>query len=140
MNKRKLKAMYTRVSTVECCNKNYKRSLEDVRDTYELLLSVNPVYNWLEENIEKVSFKLLKGFITNLVPLGEAGENYFKGLVSNSFVMAEELMNQYHKYQRKYIEGNLKVISYSELVYRGYTGLVMCGLCPVDDVIMECYL
>ena len=135
MNRKKIIAIYTRVSTDEYCNKSCERSIENLNDNYELMLSENPVYNWLEENIEKISFKLLKGFITNLVPLGKAGENYFNDLVSNRSVMKEELMNQYYKYQTKYNEGMLKVNSYSELVKKGYTGVVMFGLCPVDDVI-----
>lgn len=108
---------------------------EDVQEFTSVLLSVNPVYDWLKENIETISFKLLKGFITNLVPLGSAGEEYFKCLVKSSFVMSEELINQYYRAEKKYIKGKLKIATYSELVWLGYTGILMDCKCPVDDVL-----
>lgn len=57
---------------------NVRMTQADLDEFKEVLISVNPFYDWLEENIDIVSYKLLKGFITNIVPLGDAGKKYFK--------------------------------------------------------------
>lgn len=38
-------------------------------DIIKVLISVNPVYNWLEDNVGIISYTLLKGFVTNIIPL-----------------------------------------------------------------------
>ncbi|APC38890.1 hypothetical protein [Clostridium estertheticum] len=99
-----------------------------------MAIYINPVYEWIEENINNISYKLLKGCISNIVPIGDAGRKFFKDMVEMKSGFAFELMNLYNYSEKKYIEGTLKIKSYIELQHLGYTGTVLFENCPVDDV------
>ena len=101
----------------------------------KLLIAVNPVYNWLEDNIERINYKLLKGFITNIVPLGKAGKRYFKVIAHSRDGFTKELWKIHNQIERLYQKGNLKINSYIELEYLGYTGMFLDERYPVDDVL-----
>ena len=101
----------------------------------KVLIAVNPVYNWLEDNIERISYKLLKGFITNIVPLGKAGKKYFKVIAHKRTGFIKELWKIYNQIERLYQEGNLKINSYIELEHLGYTGMFLAERYPIDDVL-----
>ncbi len=114
---------------------NIRRTQADLDEFKEVLISVNPFYDWLEENINKVSYKLLKGFITNIVPLGDAGKKYFKIIAHKKTGFTIELWKIYNQIEKMYQEGNLKIKSYMELEHLGYTGIFLYERYPVDDVI-----
>lgn len=99
-----------------------------------VLISVNPVYDWVEDNINNISFKLLKGFMTNIVPLGSAGKKYFKIIANKKVGFNKELWKLYNQLEKMYNEGSLEIKSYFELQYLGYTGGFLGGKSPVDDV------
>ena len=101
----------------------------------EVLISVNPVYDWLEENINIVSYKLLKAFITNIVPLGKGGERYFKKIANKKTGFTIELWKLYNQLEKINNNGDFKIASYLELLHLGYKGSFFGGKCPVDDVI-----
>lgn len=101
----------------------------------KVLIAVNPVYNWLEDNIDRISYKLLKGFITNIVPLGKAGKKYFKVIAHKRTGFIKELWKIYNQIERLYQEGNLKINSYIELEHLGYTGMFLAERYPIDDVL-----
>lgn len=111
-----------------------KMTEDDLNEFVEVLISVNPVYEWLEENINIVGYKLLKGFITNIVPLGNAGRKYFESIVKKKAGFTDELMDLYNRLEITHLEGSLKIISYLKLIHMGYTGIVLGGKCPVDDI------
>ncbi|AVK48999.1 hypothetical protein AXY43_13750 [Clostridium sp. MF28] len=107
----------------------------DRNEFIEVLIAVNPVYNWLEDNIDRISYKLLKGFITNIVPLGKAGKKYFKVIAHNRNGFIKELWKTYNKIEKLYQEGDLKKKSYMELENLGYTGIFLDEKYPVNDVL-----
>lgn len=107
----------------------------DSNKLIEVLISVNPVYDWLDENINNISYKLFKGFITNIVPLGDAGKKYFKAIAHKKPGFTIELWKLYNQLKKIHDEGNLKISSYLELMYLGYTGISMDERCPVDDIL-----
>lgn len=120
----------------ENCNEKSARMYPtDVNEIAEVLISVNPVYDWLEENVNNISYKLLKGFITNIVPLGYASKKYFKTIANKKTGFTKELWKLYNQLEKMHCEGNLKINSYLELSYLGYTGGWLGGKCPVDDII-----
>ena len=100
----------------------------------EVLISVNPVYDWLEENINNISYKLLKGFITNIVPLGEAGKKYFKKIAHKRVGFTAELWKLYNQLEKMHQQGTLRKVSYFELYNSGYNGAFLGERYPVDDV------
>ncbi|MCB2354718.1 hypothetical protein [Clostridium estertheticum] len=114
---------------------NIKMTTIELNELYEVLIPVNPVYDWLVDNAANINYELLKGFITNIIPLGDAGKNYFKIVANKKTGFTKELWNLYIKLEKMYYEGNLKISSYLELTYLGYTGGLLGGKCPVDDVI-----
>lgn len=121
----------------------YSRSIEENMDLgtlnrnelIKVLIEVNPVYNWLEDNIERINYKLLKGFVTNIVPLGKAGKKYFKVIAHSRAGFTKELWKIYNQTERLYQEGNLKINSYIELEQLGYTGMFLAERYPIDDVL-----
>ena len=114
---------------------NIIKTQADLDEFKEVLISVNPFYDWLEENINKVSYKLLKGFITNIVPLGDAGKKYFKIIAHKKTGFTIELWKIYNQIEKMYQEGNLKIKSYIELEHLGYTGMFLDERYPIDDVL-----
>lgn len=115
--------------------KNMELEAIDKNEFIELLLEVNPVYNWLEDNIECINYKLLKGFITNIVPLGKAGEKYFKVIAHSRTGFTKELWKIYNQTKKLYQEGKLKINSYIELEHFGYTGVFLDEIYPVNDIL-----
>lgn len=115
--------------------KNMELEPINENEVIEFLIAVNPVYNWLEDNIERVNYKLLKGFITNIVPLGKAGKKYFKVIAHNKVGFTKELMKIYNQIEKLYQQGNLKIKSYIELEHLGYTGMFLDERYPIDDVL-----
>ncbi|MBW6411340.1 hypothetical protein [Clostridium weizhouense] len=101
----------------------------------KVLISVNPVYSWLEDNICSISYKLLKGFVTNIIPLRNAGKEYFKVIVNKRVGFKGELWKLYNRLDKDNREGNLKIKSYFELMGLGYDGEFLGGRCPIDDII-----
>lgn len=101
----------------------------------KVLIAVNPVYNWLQENIEHISYKLLKGFITNIVPLGKEGKKYFKVIAQSRVGFTKELWKAYNQTEKLYKQGKLKINSYIELEHLGYTGVFLDERYPIDDVL-----
>lgn len=95
---------------------------------------INPVYEWFEENVSNISYKLLKAFITNIVPIGDVGRKFFEGIVEKKPGFTNELMALYNSSEEMYIKGTLKIKSYLELQHLGYTGTFLDEKCPVDDV------
>ena len=114
---------------------NIKMSIKDKKESAYSLISINQTYYWLEENLYTISFRLLAGFITNIVPLGDGGKKYFKKIANKTPWLTKELWNLYNQLEKMNNEGNLKVSSYFELFNLGYTGVSLGGTCPVDDVI-----
>jgi uncharacterized protein YkuJ len=114
---------------------NIKMTADELNEFKEILISVNPFYDWLEENINIISYKLLKGFISNIIPLGDEGRKYFEVIAEEKTGFTNELMNLYDRLEKMYHKGNLKVKSYFELAYLGYTGTFLGEKYPVDDVI-----
>lgn len=106
--------------------------MEEVKKT---LISVNPFYDWLDENINNISYKLLKGFITNIVPLGDAGKKYFKKIAHKRVGFTAELWKLYNQLEKMNHQGTLKRVSYFELYNLGYNGAFLGERYPVDDVI-----
>jgi hypothetical protein len=106
----------------------------DKNELIRLLIAVNPVYNWLEDNIERISYKLLKGLITNIVPLGKAGKKYFKVIAHSRVGFTKELWKAYNQTEKLYQQGKLKINSYIELESLGYTGMFLSERYPIDDV------
>lgn len=124
------------IVNVDKCNiSDLERIQDDLNELIELLIAVNPVYKWLEDNIECINYKLLKGFITNIVPLGKAGKKYFKVIAHSRAGFTKELWKIYNQIERLYQEGNLKINSYSELEYLGYTGIFLVEKYPIEDVL-----
>ena len=115
--------------------KNMELEPINENEVIEFLIAVNPVYNWLEDNIERVNYKLLKGFITNIVPLGKVGKKYFKVIAHNKAGFTKELWKIYNQIEKLYRQGNLKIKSYIELEYLGYTGMFLDERYPIDDVL-----
>ncbi|MGV8980543.1 hypothetical protein [Clostridium sp.] len=95
---------------------------------------INPVYEWFEENISNISYKLLKGFITNIVPMAEVGKTYFEHIAEKKTGFTDELMALYNNSEKIYIEGNLKIKSYLELKHLGYSGTFLNEKYPIEDV------
>lgn len=106
----------------------------DFNNFTEVLIAANPVYDWLQENITTISFKLLQGFITNIVPLEDEGRKYFKKIAIEKTGFTKELWKLYNREEKKYHEGKLKIMSYLELEHLGYTGIFLDERCPTDDV------
>ena len=107
----------------------------DLDEFSEVLISSNPFYDWIEKNIRDIDYKLLKGIITNIVPLGGAGRKYFKKVAYKKTGFTLELWKLYTRLEKMYLEGNLKINSYLELEYLGYTGESMSEKYPVDDIL-----
>ena len=101
----------------------------------KVLIAVNPVYNWIEDNIDTISYKLLKAFITNIIPLGNAGKEYFKIIADKKIGFKCELWRLYNRLDKDIREGKLKIKSYFELMNLGYNGAFLGGRCPIDDII-----
>lgn len=117
-------------------SKDYLRKYPNKLNSYTgVLISVNPFYDWLEENINNISYKLLKGFITNIVPLGDAGKKYFKEIAHKKTGFTIELWKLYIQLVKMHQEGTLKKISYLELYNLGYTGVFLFEKYPVDDIV-----
>lgn len=115
--------------------KNVELQAIHKNEVIELLIEVNPVYNWLADNIECVNYKLLKGFITNIVPLGKAGKKYFKVIAHSRAGFIKELWKIYNQIEKSYQEGNLQIKSYIELEHLGYAGIFLDEKYPVDDIL-----
>lgn len=114
---------------------NGRMTLDGPNKNAEVLISVNPVYEWLLENINNISYKLVKGFITNIVTLGYAGKKYFKIIANKKAGFTVELWKLYNQLEKMNNAGKLKISSYLELFHLGYTGCFLGGKYPVDDVI-----
>ncbi|WP_297426081.1 hypothetical protein [Clostridium sp.] len=115
--------------------KNIELGTLNRNELIKVLIEVNPVYNWLQDNIEHVNYKLLKGFITNIVPLGKAGKTYFKVIAHSRAGFTKELWKIYNQTEKLYQEGKLKINSYIELESFGYTGMFLAERYPIDDVL-----
>lgn len=115
--------------------KNMELGTLNRNEHIKVLIAVNPVYNWLQENIEHISYKLLKGFITNIVPLGKEGKKYFKVIVQSRAGFTKELWNAYNQTEKLYKEGKLKINSYIELEHLGYTGVFLDERYPVNNIL-----
>lgn len=107
----------------------------DSNEFAEILISVNPAYNWLEDNVNNISYKLLRGFITNIVPLGDLGKSYFKPIAHKRTGFTIELWKLYNQLEKMHHEGILKRISYFELYHLGYRGAFIGGKYPFDDIV-----
>lgn len=115
--------------------KNMELGILNRNELIKVLIAVNPVYKWLQDNIERINYKLLKGFITNIVPLGKAGKKYFKVIAHNRVGFTKELWRIYNKMEKMYQEGNLRINSYIELEHLGYTGMFLAERYPIEDVL-----
>ena len=115
-------------------NENVKMSPKERDEFIETLISVNPVYDWFIENIESINYKLIKAFVTNIVPLGCNGKKYFKKLAHERKGFTIELWKLYNSLEMLYMKGKLRKVSYLELYNLGYEGEFLGGKCPVDDV------
>ncbi|MGV8980544.1 hypothetical protein [Clostridium sp.] len=99
-----------------------------------MAILINPVYEWFEENANNISYKLMKGFITNIVPIGDVGRKFFEDIAEKKNGTTIELMTLYNSLEERYIKGTLKIQSYLELRHLGYTGTFLYEKCPIDDV------
>lgn len=115
--------------------KNMELGTLNRNEFIKVLIAASPVYNWLEDNIEHINYKLLKGFITNIVPLGKVGKKYFKVIAHSKAGFTKELWKIYNQIEKLYQEGKLKINSYIELEYLGYTGIFLDERYPIDDVL-----
>ena len=59
--------MFKSESIIEYKDKQGMTQSIDFNNFAEVLISANPVFDWLGDNITTISFKLLKGFITNMI-------------------------------------------------------------------------
>lgn len=106
----------------------------DLMEFEKVLISVNPVYDWFIDNADKVSYKLIKAFITNIVPLGHPGKKYFKILANKKRGLTVELWKLYNEEERQYWLGDIETATYSQLTQLGYKGIYLGSECPVDDI------
>ncbi|NMM65238.1 hypothetical protein HBE96_21885 [Clostridium sp. P21] len=117
----------------------YKKELvrrypTDLIEFEKVLISVNPVYEWFIGNAEKASYKLIKAFITNIVPLGYLGKKYFKIIANKKQGATVELWKLYNNIEKQYWIGNLEIAKYSELISLGFKGIQLGGDCPIDSI------
>lgn len=82
-----------------------RRYLTDLIELKKVLISVNPVYEWFTDNADKASYKLIKAFITNIVPLGCLGKKYFKIIANKKQGATVELWKLYNDVEKQYWSG-----------------------------------
>lgn len=109
--------------------------MEELESNFGLLMYAHPFYEWLEDNIENINFKLMKAIITNIVPLGLEGSSYFEAIVNNGVGLENELLVTYNKLEKMFQENKLDIKTYLELSYLGYTGDIIGSKSPVDDIL-----
>jgi hypothetical protein len=126
---------YTVITNRDDDDKIDEMPLTNLNEVAEFFIPINPCYIWLEESINNISYKLLKAFITNIVPFGAAGRKYFERIIKQRVGFTNEFIEIYNKAEKMYIEGTLKVVSYVQLQHLGYTGVFLAGKCPVDIII-----
>ena len=126
--------MFKSESIIEYKDKQGMTQSIDFNNFAEVLISANPVFDWLGDNITTISFKLLKGFITNIIPLENEGRKYFEKIATKRTGFIKELWELYNQAEKRYYQGKLKITSYIELEHLGYTGVFLDGRCPFDDV------
>jgi hypothetical protein len=97
-------------------------------------IAAHPFYEWVEENINKINYKLMKAIITNVVPLGEMGKKFFQLIASKKYGFENEYMKIYDNMEKKYREGFIKEKSYIELEHLGYTGISLGEKSPSFEV------
>ncbi|MBN7575379.1 hypothetical protein C1H57_08155 [Clostridium sp. 2-1] len=105
-------------------------------------IAAHPFYEWVENNIDKINYTLLKAIITNIVPLGADGRKFYELIIYKRNSFQNEFLNLYDRLSNLYINGELKISSYLELRYLGYTGQRLKKKCPADDVLGQynkCY-
>jgi|GEM_PF-2966998 len=101
----------------------------------EVLILAHPFYDWVDNNIENIKYKLLKAVITNIVPLGDSGRKFFGEVIKKRKGFSQEFLNIYNHIEQKYKEGKMSPSSYLQLISKGYSGEVFDGKCPVDDIV-----
>lgn len=114
---------------------NNEKLIEQIEARGGVLIYSHPFYEWIEDNIERISYKLIKASITNIVPLGENGRRFFELVVTKRKGFYNEFLHIYNKSEKMYHEKSLKAKSYLELKYLGYTGEFLSEKCPSEDVI-----
>lgn len=117
----------------------YKKELvrkypTDLIEFEKVLISVNPVYEWFIDNADKASYKLIKAFITNIVPLGYLGKKYFKIIANKKQGATVELWRLYNNIEKQYWIGDFQIATYLELRRLGFKGTQLGGDCPVDSI------
>ncbi|NMM65219.1 hypothetical protein HBE96_21790 [Clostridium sp. P21] len=119
----------------------YKKELirrypTDLIEFEKFLISVNPVYEWFIDNADKASYKLIKAFITNIVPLGHIGKKYFKRIANKKQGVTIELWKLYNDIEKQYWIGDFEIATYYELRRLGFKGIQLGGGgdCPVDSI------
>lgn len=115
-------------------SKNIKKFTRNLVEYEQFLIFVNPVYDWFIDNANVASYRLIKAFITNIVPLGNQGKRYFSNIVNKKRGVAAELWKLYNKCEMQYQVNELEIASYSELMALGYNGVHLGGEHPVDDI------
>jgi hypothetical protein len=105
-------------------------------------IAAHPFYEWVEDNINKINYRLLKAIITNIVPLGADGRKFYELVIYKRYSFQNEFLNLYDRLSNLHTNGELKISSYLELRYLGYTGQRLSEKCPADDVLRQynkCY-
>ena len=121
--------------TINTINDYKNMTLEEFDDLAEYLIPINPFYTWVEENINSIGYKLLKGIISNIVPLGLEGRKYFERIVKQKSGFVSEYKCLYDRLEKEYIQGNIKIKSYLELQYLGFTDEFLDEKYPAFTVI-----
>lgn len=111
-----------------------KRYPTNLIELEKVLISVNPVYDWFIDNADKASYKLIKAFITNIVPLGHPGKKYFKIITNKKQGVTVELWKLYNNIEKQYWIGDFEIATYSQLIRLGFKGIQLVGDCPVDSI------
>lgn len=101
----------------------------------EALILAHPFYDWVDNNIENINYKLLKAAITNIIPLGDSGRKFFCEIIKKRKGFSQEFLNIYNHIEQNYKEGKTSPSSYLQLISKGYSGEIFNEKCPVDDII-----
>lgn len=97
-------------------------------------IAAHPFYEWVEDNINQIDYRLLKAIITNIVPLGADGRKFYELIIHKRNSFQNEFLNLYDRLHNLYVNEELKISSYLQLKHLGYTGQRFSEKCPADDV------
>lgn len=116
---------------------DFGKLIDDVEARGGISIYAHPFYEWVEENISYINYRLIKAIISNIVPLGDDGRKYFEFVINKRQGFIREFMTLYSAIERKYKGNNLKSASYFRLYQLGYSGECFSGNSPADEVLSQ---